>query len=306
MKLPSGIKTALFFLLVHSFYVGYVFWYVHGHQGPRDYFYWSTFFPYFDSPAVDIGFWLDRQFHFTGALATQWHSRGFSGHNLRYGLIYLLFGGLQWGSLGFLLGVIFRSPASTEVPRKPRDGTKPRLRLVRKKDSQDKSAPYVQASVPDDEELFVDGLFRDDDGGGGPRPARSDYLATESAGFLVRGERVAYFLNLRVLKPPASERPEIRMEYENPGRRKKPFIETKPFPPGAGRIELVSPALLKGIKGGKTYTIAVLLHEDVAERDAFDRLEQPVVAYVDARGDEVQIATGIELRLRSQIMVKED
>jgi len=57
------------------------------------------------------------------------------------------------------------------------------------------------------------------------------------------------------------------------------------------------------VKGGKTYTIRVFLHGDVSDRNALDRLEQPVTAYVDYRGDEVEIATGIEPRLRSQILV---
>ena len=303
MKWHSAIRTALFFLLIHSLYVGYVFWYVHGHPGPRDYSYWSRFFPYFDSPLVDIGFWLDRLFHFTGAPATEWQSRGFSGHNLRYGLIYLLFGGLQWGSFGFLLGALFGSPPAREGREKPRQSPESKGRSREKKGSSDRPPPYLPASVPEDEELFVDGLFRDEEGGGGPRPARSDYLATESAGFIVRGEQVAYFLNLRVLRPPPGERPEIRIEYENPLRRKKPFVESKTFPPTAGRIQLISPALKKGIKGGKTYTIRVSLHKDVSDRNALDRLEQPVTAYVDYRGVEVEIATGIEPRLRSQILV---
>lgn len=309
MKWQPAIKTALFFLLIHSLYVGFVFWYVHSHPRPRDYLYWPMFFPYFDRPLVDLGFWLDRLFHFTGSLATGGQSRGFSGHNLRYGLIYFLFGGLQWGGLGFLLGAVFGSHSSEEVPVKPGHSPKPGLQLGKKKNSQDRSTTYVPASVPEDQELFVDGLFRDEEGADGPRPAKSEYFAAESAGFIVRGERVAYFLNLRVLKIPPDERPKIRIEYENPRRRKKPLTETKPFPPTAARIQLISPALLKGIKRGKTYRIRVFLQEDVSTRESLDRLEQTVVAFVDDRGDGVEIATGIEPRLRRQILVdpvKED
>ncbi len=303
MKRQSAIKTALFFLLIHSLYVGFVFWYVHSHQRPRDYFEWSLFFPYFDRPLVDIGFRLDRLFHFTGSLSAWWQSLGFSGHNLRYGLIYLLFGGVQWGILGFITGALFGSSSSGEEPVKPGRRPKKRPQLAGKKGSKDKPAVYVPASVPADRELFVDGLCRDEEGAHGPRPARSDYFAVESAGVIVRGEQVAYFLNLRVLRPPPGERPEIRIEYENPLRRKKPFVESKTFPPTAARIQLISPALLKGVKGGKTYTIRVFLHGDVSDRNALDRLEQPVTAYVDYRGGEVEIATGIEPRLRSQILV---
>ena len=73
----------------------------------------------------------------------------------------------------------------------------------------------------------------------------------------------------------------------------KRSLALKPYRFFTGRI----PIRLKGVR--------VL---DVGQGDCVGLLDErnAVVAYVDSRGDKVEIASGIEARRRSQILVKDD
>jgi hypothetical protein len=89
----------------HTLYVLFVFGFVHFHKTAQDVMYWFMFFPGADDPLVTLGFTIDRElFHFTAPLTALWYNLGFSGLNMRSGLIYLLFGGTQWAVWGFALG----------------------------------------------------------------------------------------------------------------------------------------------------------------------------------------------------------
>jgi hypothetical protein len=303
MNIKTVRNTVVTLVIIHSLYVIYVFWYVHAHQRHQDYLYWSIFFPYFDRPLVDIGFVLDKAFHFTGGATAWWVSLGFSGHNLRHGIIYLIFGGLQWAVIGLLPGMFFGLFSPRDKREKKVQASKRRLRLVKKKVPRDTPPEYVPASVPKDQMLFVDGTAGPDPASKAPPARRSSFLQTESAGFVVLGEKIAYFLNLRVLNVPEEEAPHIRVEYENPRARGKPFIKVQPLPPKSASFQLLSPYLVKGVKAGKVYTIRVSIIKDMATAEPIDLLEQQVSSFVYTGREQVYIKTGIPSRCKSQIMV---
>jgi hypothetical protein len=89
----------------HTLYALFVFGFVHLHKTAQDVLYWLMFFPGTDEPLLTVGFTIDRElFHLTAPLTSLWYNLGFSGLNMRSGLIYLLFGGAQWSIWGFALG----------------------------------------------------------------------------------------------------------------------------------------------------------------------------------------------------------
>lgn len=101
------IKITLIFLLLHTFYCVFVFAFVHTHPDAQDVLYWLMFFGPFDEPFVSIGYLFDGLvFNFTGILTDFWYKLGYSGLNMRSGLIHLIFGGLQWTVVGALIGTL--------------------------------------------------------------------------------------------------------------------------------------------------------------------------------------------------------
>jgi hypothetical protein len=92
-------------LAVHTVYVVFVFLFVHTHREAQDVLWWWYFFRSADEPLVTLGFTFDREvFSFTGRLAQWWYDMGHQGLNLRAGIIYFIFGGLQWSIIGFTSG----------------------------------------------------------------------------------------------------------------------------------------------------------------------------------------------------------
>ena len=108
-----------------------------------------------------------------------------------------------------------------------------------------------------------------------PRPAKSKYLVTEGAGFMMkRGEGVMYAVTFSVREPMASPL-YATISFENPENRKSPYVLDLTVEPGQARILAQSPGISR-IKNGKTYKVEVLLFSDQSRTERIGKHVQKV------------------------------
>lgn len=283
-------NTCLFFVILHTIYVGGVFYYIHTHPRPQDYLYWSKFVGLMDKPLVNLGFALDRKINLLGSLTYWWHTQGFSGHNLRHGIMHLIFGGLQWGLLGVAFGMIrslkksLKKKASYEIPKIDKDEIHRAYRVLHQRG--------ISGQTSQGQFQFLNGVNMYDQKSGlndsEPSPAVSRFLETESGGFVVAEQGVTYFLKVHIRERP-KEALRIKIECDNPMDGSKPFTYMQDFPPETEDFLFSSPAFVKGLQGHATYTINVFIFKNRSERDPIDELVQKVKAYVDTTTDQIKI-----------------
>jgi len=96
-----------------------------------------------------------------------------------------------------------------------------------------------------------------------PRPAKSDYLVTEGAGFLMhKGEGVIYAMTFAVRKE-ITDPLYVDVVYENPADAKAPLVVPGSIKPGQKEFLSESPGI-PAIKNRKTYRVEVRLFSDEA------------------------------------------
>jgi hypothetical protein len=88
----------------------------------------------------------------------------------------------------------------------------------------------------------------------------------------------------------------IRLEYENPKDKSKPFTNDMEFPPEAKEFEFSSPDVITGLRMYEDYSIKVSVFENRESKEPLDSFTQRVRAYVDTRGDEVKLFKGLSTR----------
>lgn len=277
-------KVCLTFVVVHTCYVVLVFFYIHNHSGPRDYDRWHSLFGCADKPLVDVGHAIDRSVHFTGPLSLWWYHKGFSGLNMTRGVIYLTFGGLQWGLWGFFLGTLwaFLQDRGRSTPRASPE--EPALETNDHTTLQD----YEALADLGDEPLFVNGVHPADEGGEESAPQKSRFFEAESGGIVVEQHRVGFYLQLRVREAPTQELL-LHVECENPVDEEQPFATHDRFQADSSGFLFRSPTFFTGIQAEKLYTIKVSVFSDPSQTDPMDVLIQKVRSYINTTGGNVLI-----------------
>lgn len=126
-----------------------------------------------------------------------------------------------------------------------------------------------------------------------PRSTKSEYISTESAGFmLANGEGVFYSLAFAI-------RQEIKYEmygivlFENPINREKPLVKYIVISKGQKEIAVQSP-LIKKIENGKTYKVVFVLFKDAKKTKIINRHVQKIEFSLP-----VEMATQLGLELIS-------
>lgn len=121
-----------------------------------------------------------------------------------------------------------------------------------------------------------------------PRPRESQFFRTDHAGFVVLEKGAAYYLQARVLKSPPSTY-YIRVEYENPQDKSRPFTNDMDFKATMDGVRFSSPDVVWGIRNYADYTIRVSVFTSRESTEAIDTLIQPVRSYVDTTTGEVRV-----------------
>ena len=130
------------------------------------------------------------------------------------------------------------------------------------------------------EPLFVKGTYEEGSNLTEPRPRESEFLRTKHAGFVVVKNGAAYYLAAEVLKRPPSTF-YLRVQYENPQDKTRPFVNEGEFRPEIDSLLLSSPDVVWGIRNYQDYKITVEIFQDREFQKPVDTLIQPVRAYVD-------------------------
>lgn len=122
-----------------------------------------------------------------------------------------------------------------------------------------------------------------------PRPATSDYLVTEGAGFLMNKGEGVYYAMTYSLRSPVSSPLYAVVSFQNPSDRKSPFRVNAIIDPGKSELLVQSPTFDR-IKSGKTYKVTVFLYEDPEHSLQIDKHTQKVLFQMPA---EMMAAFGI-------------
>ncbi len=279
MILKTARNVCIVFVILHTIYVGGVFWYIHNHQKPQDYLYWSKYIGLADKPMTNVGFVIDRKINVLGSLTYWWYTKGFSGHNLRHGVIHLVFGGLQWGIVGFFYGTIKGVLKSRKkVPQFDRsrnfqDEIDEAYRTLHHR-----AAP---GSASEAKPRFVNGVHIPERklalNPAEPLPAKSRFFETESGGFVVKEGGTHYILKVRICEA-VPEESTVKIEYENPVDQGKPFVYQQVLPPEVEDFIFTSPVAIGGIKEEKTYIIKISVLNLSFGKEPIDVLEQEIRA----------------------------
>lgn len=137
------------------------------------------------------------------------------------------------------------------------------------------------------EPLFVSGTHRKESHFTEPRPHRSQFLETISAGILIIGERAGFYLFARVIKSPPKEL-HIIAEYENPSGG-PPFRNKMPFKPDTKELKFSSPDFVRGLQINVSYKITIKIFDAPDGSKPIDTLKQALRSYVDSRESTLKV-----------------
>jgi hypothetical protein len=277
MTWKTARNVCIVFIILHTIYVGGVFWYIHNHQKPQDYLYWSKFIGFADKPMTNVGFAIDRKINALSSLTYWWYNKGFSGHNLRHGVIHLVFGGLQWGIIGFVYGMIKSVLKSRKkVPQFGRSRNFQEEIDEAYRTLHHRGAP---GSASEAKLRFISGVQMPDRRralrSGEPLPAKSRFFETESGGFVVEEGGTHYILKVRICEA-IPEESTVKIEYENPLDQKKPFVYQQVLSPEVEDFIFTSPIAIGGIKEEVTYNIKLSVFNRSSGKEPVDVLEQEI------------------------------
>lgn len=132
-----------------------------------------------------------------------------------------------------------------------------------------------------------------------PRPASSRFLRTVEGGFATVAGSAAYYLRVspQAGLPPGAY---LRITYPNPQQPDRPYVNDMTFDPSRREMIFSSPGIVPGLRNYQTYTVTVTVHANRAAADAgtppIDVLKQPIRAYVDTTGPQVQVFRGLRAK----------
>ena len=136
--------------------------------------------------------------------------------------------------------------------------------------------------------FYVTGTYKAGSNVTEPRPRESRFFRTDHAGFVVLENGAAYYIVARVLKHPPTNY-QLRVQYENPQDKTRPFVTTGELRPTMDGILFRSPDVVWGIRNWGDYTIRIDLFTSPESMEPIDTLIQPVRSYVDTTTAEVRI-----------------
>lgn len=139
-------------------------------------------------------------------------------------------------------------------------------------------------------ETYVSGTYQPGHNITEPRPQKSKFLKTYTAGFAVSEQGARYALLIDAFTKRKKDYL-IKAEYEDP-HHKNPIIQEGKLPHKDKSISLGTD-FIKGLEIKKDYVVKVYLI-DIDTHEVVDTLTQKVRSYVDTTGDKVIIIRGLE------------
>lgn len=151
--------------------------------------------------------------------------------------------------------------------------------------------PVCAVNADDLQPKLVSGIYARGHNITEPRPAKSKFLKTVSAGVVIIGNAAGYFLTVRVRKAPP-EPMYIRIEYENPTGGPAAVNDMK-FVPSATGFTFSSPGAVHGLKFSADYLLTVSVYTNKSDAVPVDVLKQKIRSYVDTTGANIKVFSGL-------------
>jgi len=142
--------------------------------------------------------------------------------------------------------------------------------------------------------VFLIGTYQEGNNVTEPRPEKSRYLRTNSAGFQLIQSFAAYKVFIAVIRKP-KKRYYAKVILQNPLDPNAPFVYEHYIDPDTPSTTLTH-GPVKGLQIYKDYTVELILYEDKNRTKEIDRLTQKIRCYVDTTSNQLLLYDRVKFK----------